>query len=151
MSSHAPTLELDAAEASRPLVPPFLLFSSAHFLIDLYAIALGLLLPILIVQYGLTLTQAGVLGAVLVFSSSMMQPVYGYLSDRYHTRLFTALAPAVAGIFISSLGLASGYWGLLAMVWLGGAGMGSFHPQATADATRGIQVNRGRAVGALLH
>jgi FSR family fosmidomycin resistance protein-like MFS transporter len=150
MNSYAPTLELDAAESSLPLVPPFLLFLSAHFLIDLYSIALGVLLPMLVLQYGLSLTQAGVLGAVLVFSSSMMQPVYGYLSDRYHTRLFTALAPAVAGIFISSLGLASGYWGLLAMVWLGGAGIGSFHPQATANATRGIQVNRGRAMAAFI-
>jgi FSR family fosmidomycin resistance protein-like MFS transporter len=79
-----------------------------------------------------------------------MQPVYGYLSDRFHTRLFTALAPAVAALFISSLGLASGYWMLLAMVWLGGAGIASFHPQATANATRGIERNRGRAMATFI-
>src|SRR5207237_9853883 len=101
-------------------------------------------------QYGLTLTQAGMLGGMLVFSSSVMQPVYGYLSDRFHTYLFTALAPAVAAIFISSLGLAPGYGALLAMVWLGGAGIASFHPQATANGTRGVQPNRCRAMAILV-
>jgi len=48
-----------------------------------------------------------------------MQPVYGYLSDRLRSRLFSALAPAVAGVFISSLGYARGWWGLVAMVLLG--------------------------------
>src|SRR6266478_9015052 len=113
MSSHAPTLELDRAD-SKPILPPFLLFSCAHFLIDAYSMALGAMLPLLRAQFGLSLTQAGVLGGALVFSSSMMQPVYGFLSDRFHTYLFTALAPAVAAVFISSLGLASGYWTLLA-------------------------------------
>lgn len=150
MSSSAPALALDQAESPRPVVVPFLLFSCAHFLIDMYSIALGVLQPLLLAQYGLSLTQAGVLGGVLVFSSSMMQPVYGYLSDRFHTYLFTALAPALTAIFISSLGLASGYWTLLAMVWLGGAGIASFHPQATANATRGINANRGRALAAFI-
>jgi FSR family fosmidomycin resistance protein-like MFS transporter len=98
----------------------------------------------------LSLTQAGVLGGMLVFSSSVMQPVYGYLSDRFHSYLFTALAPAVAAVFISSLGLASGYGMLLAMVWMGGAAIASFHPQATANATLGIKRNRGRAMATFI-
>src|SRR5438876_613528 len=143
MSSQAPTLELDQAQYSRPALPPLVLFSCGHFFVDLYSIALGVLQPLLLAQYGLSLTQAGLLGGMLVFSSSVMQPVYGYLSDRFHTRLFSVLAPAMAGLFISSLGLASGYWMLMAMVWLGGAGIGAFHPQATANATLGIKSNRG--------
>ena len=145
MSSQATAIELQPAASSsarRTLV----LFCCGHFFIDLYSIALGVMQPLLLVRFGLSLTEAGVLGGMLVFSSSMLQPVYGYLSDRFHTYLFTALAPAVAAIFISSLGLASGYWSLLAMVWLGGAGIASFHPQATANATHGITRNRGRAM-----
>src|SRR5712692_7720102 len=107
MSSPAPALALDRAEPSRPVVPAFLLFSCAHFLIDMYSMALGVLQPLLLAQFGLNLTQAGVLGGVLVFSSSMMQPVYGYLSDRLHTYLFTALAPA-AFISAGTLGLSIG-------------------------------------------
>jgi FSR family fosmidomycin resistance protein-like MFS transporter len=76
-----------------------------------------------------------------------MQPVYGYLSDRFPSRLFSALAPAVAGIFISSLCIAPNYWALEAMVWLGGAGIASFHPQAATNAVNGIRESlRGRAM-----
>jgi FSR family fosmidomycin resistance protein-like MFS transporter len=146
MSSQASAIELDRVESSRTGLLPLVLFCCGHFFIDLYSIALGVMQPSLLAQYGLSLTQAGLLGGMLVFSSSVMQPVYGYLSDRFHTYLFTALAPAVAAIFISSLGLAPGYWALLAMVWLGGAGVGSFHPQATANATLGVKTNRGRAM-----
>src|SRR5437762_9607911 len=150
MSPQASTLELDRAESSRASLRPLVLFCCAHFFIDMYSSALGVMQPSLLAQYGLSLTQAGVLGGTLVFSSSMMQPVYGYLSDRFHTYLFTALAPAVAAIFISSLGLASGYGMLLAMVWMGGAAIASFHPQATANATLGIKRNRGRAMATFI-
>jgi MFS transporter, FSR family, fosmidomycin resistance protein len=151
MSSPATAIEIpDRVEPSRSAYLPLLLFSCGHFFIDMYSIALGMLQPLLLVQFGLSLTQAGLLGGMLVFSSSMLQPVYGYLSDRFHTRLFTVLAPAVAGLFISSLGLASSYWMRLAMVWLGGAGIGSFHPQATANATLGITSRRGRAMATFI-
>jgi MFS family permease len=84
-----------------------ILLSLGHFTVDLYSGALGALQPLLVQKLHTSLTQVGILGGALVFASSVMQPVYGYLSDRFHTRLFTVLAPAVAGVFISSLGLVS--------------------------------------------
>jgi MFS transporter, FSR family, fosmidomycin resistance protein len=120
------------------------LLAFAHFFIDLYSSALSGFQPLLVVKHGLSLSQAGLLGGVLVFSSSLCQPLYGLLSDRYPSWLFTVLAPAVAGIFISLLGWAPSYPWLFAMVLLGGAGVASFHPQATANATVGIPSNPGR-------
>jgi FSR family fosmidomycin resistance protein-like MFS transporter len=120
------------------------LLSFAHFFIDLYSSALGAFQPVLVDRLGLTLGQAGVLGGLLVLSSSTMQPLYGYLSDRFHTKLFTALAPAVAGVFISLLGLAPAFGWAIAMVLLGGAGIASFHPQGSSRATQFIARNRGR-------
>ena len=119
------------------------LFSLGHFFVDLYSSALGTFQPLLGQKLGLSLTRAGILGGLLVFSASVMQPVYGYLSDRFHSRLFSALAPAVAGIFISFLGLAPSFGWLIALVLLGGCGVASFHPQATARATHGLTGNRG--------
>jgi FSR family fosmidomycin resistance protein-like MFS transporter len=75
-----------------------------------------------------------------------MQPAYGYLSDRFHTRLFTVLGPGVAGVFISSLGLAPSYGWLLLLVLLGGAGVAAYHPQASARAVLGIEEGRARAM-----
>jgi FSR family fosmidomycin resistance protein-like MFS transporter len=82
----------------------------------------------------------------MIFSSSVMQPAYGYLSDRLHTRVFTILAPAVAGIFISALGMAPSYPIVLLLVVLGGAGIASFHPQGSALAIGGAGAGAGRAM-----
>ncbi|MBI1788983.1 MAG: MFS transporter [Acidobacteria bacterium] len=147
MRSQTDLLEIPLpSKTARAAFAPLILFCVAHFFIDLYSIALGVMQPLLVDRFGLSLTQAGLLGGMLVFSSSLLQPVYGLLSDRFHTRLFTVLAPAMAAVFISSLGLAPGYRALMVMVWLGGAGIASFHPQATANATVGVDMNRGRAM-----
>lgn len=120
------------------------LLSLGHLFIDLYSSALGALQPLLVDKLGLTLTQAGIVGGVMVFSSSVMQPVYGLLSDRYRTKLFAALSPAISGVFVSALGLAPTYGWLLAMAFLGGTGIAAFHPQASSRATVGLPGNKGR-------
>ncbi len=134
------------APVARATLYSLTLFCITHFIIDLYSGALGALQPLLLDQFHMSFTQAGILAGVLSFSSSVLQPGWGFLSDRFHSRLFTALAPAVAGIFISSLGLAPNYPALLGMVFLGGAGIASFHPHAASNATHGITPNRQRAM-----
>jgi MFS transporter, FSR family, fosmidomycin resistance protein len=141
-----PSGDLSDRRVARAGLLSLVLLSFGHFFIDLYSGALGALQPLLVEKHGMNLTQAGVLGGLLVLSSSVMQPAYGYLSDRFHTRLFTVLGPAAAGVFISSLGIAPGYGWLLALVWLGGAGIASFHPQASARAA--LEVG-GRRAGAM--
>jgi len=128
-----------SAEATRRLA----LLSIGHFFIDLYSSALGGLQPLLVARHSLSLLQAGMMGGLLSFSSSVMQPVYGYLSDRLAVRGFTVLSPLVAGLFISSLGLAGGYGGLLLLVFLGGVGIAAFHPQGTAHAAHTWPGRRG--------
>jgi len=122
------------------------LFSTGHFCADMYSGALGGLQPLLVSRFGLSLADAGLLGGTLVFSSSLMQPAYGYLSDRIRTRLFAALGPALAGVFISSLGIAPSFGWLLLMVAMGGVGVAAFHPQASAGAIAGVQRNRAGAM-----
>ncbi len=138
------------APRQAPVLLPLILFSLGHFFVDLYSGALGALQPLLVRRFGLSLAQAGILGGVLVFSSSVTQPFYGYLSDRIRTRLFAALGPAVAGIFISALGISPGYEWLLAMVLLGGIGIAMFHPQASSRAVLGIESKRGRAMAVFI-
>ena len=146
----SPTAVVPSPDTAAELQPArtgalaLVLLSCGHFFVDLYSSALGALQPLLVVKAGMSLTQAGILGGMLVFSSSVMQLPYGFLSDRFHTRLFTVLAPAVAGIFISSLGLAPSFAWLLLLVLLGGSGIASFHPQASGWVTRGVAAARGR-------
>ena len=146
VSGAAPAAVEVPASARRAYLLPLVLFCLGHFCVDLYSGALGALQPVLVGRFHLTFTRAGILGAVLVCSSSVMQPVYGYFADRYPTRLFSALGPAVAGLFISSLFFAPAWRVLLAMVWLGGAGIASFHPQGASNAIAKVKENRGRAM-----
>ena len=133
-----------AASAQRSGYRALALLAFAHFFVDLYSSGLSAFQPLLVERFGLSLAQAGLLAGMLIFSSSLLQPVYGILSDKTGSRLFTVLAPAMAGIFISSLGLATGFPMLIAMVLLGGMGIASFHPQATANATARLTANPGR-------
>ncbi len=146
MMASRTTAAADTSVLARVALVPLILFCLGHFMVDLYSGALSAFQPVLVDRFGLSFTQAGVLGGVLVFASSVMQPLYGVLSDRIPSRLFSALGPAVAGLFISSLGWAPGYAALIAMVWLGGSGIASFHPQAAANAVAGAQGRRGGAM-----
>lgn len=132
------------ARATRAGLLALTLFSLGHFCVDLYSSALGAFQPLLVDKLHMSLTQAGILGGALVFSGSLLQPAYGFLSDRFHTRMFAVLGPAVAGVFISSLGLASSYGIAALMVLLGGAGIAAFHPQASSRAILGMSSNRAR-------
>ncbi len=121
-------------------------YSVGHFFIDLYSNALGVFAPMLVDRMGISLTQAGFLGGLMSFSSSVTQPLYGYLSDRFGSPLFATLAPALAGIFISSLGLAPSYSWLVFLVFMGGAGIASFHPAGSARAALGLEHKRQQAM-----
>jgi len=105
---------------------------AGHFLVDTYSSMLGAFLPFLHESLNLTLTQAGLLGGGLILSGSFLQPLYGFLADHVRHKVIFALGPAIAGIFISSLGLAPGFWTLLTLVILGGIGIATFHPQAVS-------------------
>lgn len=151
MSAEPSVLSLPASRQTalppkmlRPGMLALLLFSIGHFAIDMYSGAIGAFQPLLVDKLGMTLTQAGLIGGIMVFSGSFVQPVYGFLSDRFHSRMFSVLAPAVTGIFISMLGLSWNFSSAAVLVLLGGVGIASFHPQATARATLGITSNRGR-------
>lgn len=145
MSASAPALPAArAATRFRTGVVTFILLSLGHFCVDLYSGSLGVLQPMIVGRLGLTLAQAGLLGGILVFSSSVTQPLYGFLSDRYRTPLFSALGPVVAGLFILSGALAPGYGWAVALMALGGAGVSAFHPQASSWAAAGMAAHRAR-------
>ncbi|RMF86362.1 MAG: MFS transporter, partial [Nitrospinota bacterium] len=115
---------------------PFLLLAGAHLLTDAYSIALSPLLPLLVKKLHLSLTLAGMLASVFAISSSLLQPVYGMLSDRFNSRIFILLGPLAPGLCMSSLGVAPNFWVLALLLLLAGIGPAAFHPQAAATAGR---------------
>jgi MFS transporter, FSR family, fosmidomycin resistance protein len=113
-----------------------ILLSAGHLVLDSYSSFLVPILPLLALKLGLTPAQVGWLIPVMMITSSLMQPVYGIIADRYFKRLFTVLGPLLAAVFISSIGLAPSLPVLLALTIAGGIGIGAFHPQSAALAHR---------------
>ena len=112
------------------------LLSVGHLVLDSYSSFLVPILPLLALKLGITPAQAGFLIPVMMISSSLMQPVYGIISDRYFKRAFAVAGPMIAAVFISSIGLATNLPTLLALTIAGGIGIGAFHPQSAALAHR---------------
>ena len=108
------------------------LFALGHFINDLYPAFLPPLLPLLVEKFQLTFTRASVLATVLSFSSSMTQPLFGYLADKLGGRTLLILGPLVGGVSLSWIGAIDHYSLLIFLLILGGMGVASFHPEAAA-------------------
>jgi FSR family fosmidomycin resistance protein-like MFS transporter len=115
---------------------------AAHFVNDSYSSIIFPLLPLLKVKLGLTTGQLFWLAPLYAISSSLLQPLYGLISDRYARRFFAVFAPAITGIFVSMIGLAPSYPVLILLLIGGGFGIGSFHPQGAAMASAAARERR---------
>lgn len=113
-----------------------ILLSTAHFVMDSYSSFLFQLLPLLAIKLKLTPAQVGLIPPTLTIASSLMQPVYGVIADRYLKRAMVVCGPLMAAIFLSALGTADSLAMLLVLAILGGIGVGIFHPQGAAMVAR---------------
>ena len=109
---------------------------AAHFVNDSYSSLIYPLLPLLKLKLDLSDAQVFWLSPLYSLSSSLMQPLYGIISDRYFRRFFAVCGPALTAVFVSLIGLAPSYSILITLLVAGGVGIGSFHPQAAAMASR---------------
>jgi FSR family fosmidomycin resistance protein-like MFS transporter len=114
-----------------------------HFVNDAYSSTIYPLLPVLAERLNLTPAEVFLLAPLLNITSSLMQPLYGFLADRYTRRAFAVAGPAVTGLFISLIGVAPSYAVLVFLLLLAGVGIGSFHPQGAALAAQ-TNANRRR-------
>ncbi len=125
-------LSVEKALATPPMRTKVLvLLSLGHLATDLAAGAWPVLLPILQASLHLSYSAAGVIALVFNVSSSVIQPLLGYWSDRVKSRW---LLPA--GVLLSTAGLAlagfvSTYWLILAVVFMSGLGSAAYHPEAS--------------------
>jgi FSR family fosmidomycin resistance protein-like MFS transporter len=126
------------------------LLSIAHFVMDSYSSFLFQLLPLLALKLHLTPAQAGLLPPTLTITSSLMQPLYGFLSDRYLKRAMVVMGPLIAAIFLSCMGMAESMPMLMVLVILGGVGVGIFHPQGAAMVSHAAAADGGKHQGLVM-
>mgnify|MGYP000568352877 CR=1 FL=1 len=103
--------------------------SAAHFVTDINQGALPGLLPFFKEALNLSYTMAGTILLSANITSSIIQPVFGHLSDRRPIGWFLPLSPLIACLGLSLSGLISNYSVLLICVMVSGIGIASFHPE----------------------
>lgn len=107
-----------------------ILLTASHLVVDAYGNFFPSLLPIFVVKFHLSMAAVGAMASVTSITSSLIQPTFGYLSDRLSGKVFVIVGILASAIFMSTLGFASSYGLLLLLLVLGGLGVSSFHPQA---------------------
>jgi len=102
---------------------------SRHLVTDVNQGAFPALLPFFKEALNLSYTMSGVIVLSSNLTSSIIQPAFGYLSDRRPIGWFLALAPFIACLRLSIRGFASHHSLLLLRVILTGIGIASFNPE----------------------
>ena len=100
-----------------------------HLVADLNTNALPALLPFIKDALGLSYAMAGTIILFSNMTSSVIQPVFGYLADRRSLHWFLPAGCFLAGSGIALLGWASSYGTILALVVVSGLGVAIYHPE----------------------
>src|SRR5215813_8257128 len=106
------------------------LLGLGHLIVDLNTGALPALLPFLKNTFGLSYTMTSTLVLVANMSSSLIQPCFGYLSDRSARAWLLPVGVIGATCGMATIGLAPNFAGLLFLIFLSGLGVASYHPEA---------------------
>lgn len=106
-----------------------MLLTAGHFVTDINTGALPAFLPFIkeFLQLSYTMTAS----VILTFNvtSSVIQPIFGYFSDRWSAKWLLPTGCFVASLGLGLLGVGSSYTWILFFAALGGIGQGSYHPE----------------------
>lgn len=106
---------------------PLLTLMLGHLTVDCYAGVIPMLYPLLILHFGLDLATVGLVSLAYIGVASLSQPVFGWLADRYGTRLI-GLALIWTALAFATIGFAPSFPLLLLLAALAGLGSGLYHP-----------------------
>ncbi|MFJ6611060.1 MFS transporter [Streptomyces sp. NPDC091289] len=109
---------------------PIVLLSVGHACVDVYQGSVAALVPFFIAERSYTLAVAS--GIVLAASllSSVAQPVFGVLTDRWAMPWLLPVSTLLGGVGIALSGLSGSYPLTLAFVALSGIGVAAYHPES---------------------
>ncbi len=105
------------------------LLSMGHLVADITSGALPAMLPFLKEALGLSYAMAGTIVLVSNLMSSVIQPAFGYLTDRKSLLWFLPLGSFCAALFLALVGWAPTYSQVLVMVVFSGLGVAIYHPE----------------------
>jgi FSR family fosmidomycin resistance protein-like MFS transporter len=106
------------------------LLAAGHAVDDLYQGAVPALLPFLVSAYGWRYAAVSGITLAATLLSSVVQPVFGMLTDRRARPWLVPVGMAVAGAGIGAAGLFRGYPLVWLAVAMSGLGVAAYHPES---------------------
>src|SRR5688572_15081269 len=146
--SNGPGMTATAASAAhRPLLPILLALSGAHLLNDLIQSMIPAMYPLIKEAYHLDFAQVGLITLAFQVTSSLLQPLLGYVTDHkpWPYAMVAGMASTLAGLI--GLAFAGNYPMVLVSAALVGLGSAVFHPEATRMARHAAAGQQGFAQG----
>jgi FSR family fosmidomycin resistance protein-like MFS transporter len=104
-----------------------------HYSVDMYSGVIPVLYPLLTDKFELSLSTVGLVSLAYSGMSSLTQPLFGWIADRYGTR-FVGLSLAWTAVMFAITGFAPSFEVLLILAGLAGIGSGAFHPMGAVNA-----------------
>ena len=125
-----------------------LLLSLGHCITDIYQGGLPALLPFLKEKLALSYTMTGVIMILANTSGSVLQPLFGYLSDKKEKAFLLPLGVLASGAGFAALSIPSSYLLLLLFVTVSGLVTAGYHPEGykTAHFFTGKRAVTGMAI-----
>lgn len=123
------------------------IFSLGHFSIDWCQGAIPALLPYFISHYGLSYQEAATLIFANVIVASLLQPLFGYFSDRISKPWFIPLSTLLAGFTMVWIAFSTTYESIFAAAMVCGVGSSMYHPEAALMVNHIAGKKQGKAMG----
>ncbi|HXM58633.1 MAG TPA: MFS transporter [Candidatus Dormibacteraeota bacterium] len=105
------------------------LLSAGHFSVDLSQGAVPALLPYFVAERGLSYAAAAGLVLAQTVSSSVLQPLFGQLTDRWPAPWLLPAGVAVAGAGLGAAALLPTYGLIWLAIAVSGIGVAAYHPE----------------------
>src|SRR4029077_6467991 len=136
-----------ASATHRPLLPILLALSGAHLLNDLISSMIPAMYPLLKEAYRLDFTRVGLITLAFQVTSSLLQPVLGFVTDHkpWPYAMVAGMAATLTGVV--GLACAGNYAMVLVSAAMVGLGSAVFHPEATRMARHAAAGQQGFAQG----
>jgi FSR family fosmidomycin resistance protein-like MFS transporter len=104
------------------------LLAYSHATVDFSQGAVAALVPFLVTGRGYSYAAAAGIVLAASLSSSIVQPLFGALGDRWRMRWLIPLSIFLGGAGIAAIALSDSFWVTASVAAVSGVGVAAFHP-----------------------
>ena len=131
----APAAPVVPAVRVKPDIRLLSFLALGHMVIDINQGSLPAILPFIKDALNLSYAATGVIVLTANVTSSLIQPLFGYLADKTARRWLLPISVLFSAVGLGFLGLAPSYGAVLALVVITGFGVAAYHPEGYRTAT----------------